>query len=114
MEVSLLLRHNTSSIVNSSNTGMSLAREERWSLLTLLLSLKIQIHRRMTAPPAAYASSRLFSHRLTTLDKGVIASVSISKNLEISGDGALLIDQIGPFIFFFNFNFFLFWEMDQI
>ncbi|KAL5755272.1 hypothetical protein ACOSP7_023492 [Xanthoceras sorbifolium] len=96
---------------------MSLAREERWSLLTLLLSLKIQIHRRMTALPvatlmpmktspssaktsAAYASSRLFSHRLTTLDRGAIASVSISRNLEISGDGALLIDQIGPFIFF--------------
>ncbi|KAL5837021.1 hypothetical protein ACOSQ3_014190 [Xanthoceras sorbifolium] len=42
MEVSLLLRHNTSSIASSSTTGMSLATEERWSLLTLLLSLKTQ------------------------------------------------------------------------
>ncbi|KAL5774667.1 hypothetical protein ACOSP7_012224 [Xanthoceras sorbifolium] len=99
MEVSMLLRHNTSSIVSSYNTGMGLAREERWSLLTLLLSLKIQIGRRMTTPPvatsmpmttspslvktsAAYASSRLFSHRLTTLDRSAIASVSISRNLK--------------------------------
>ncbi|KAL5755111.1 hypothetical protein ACOSP7_023331 [Xanthoceras sorbifolium] len=109
MKVSLLLRHNTSSIASSSNTGMSLATEERWPLLTVLLSLKIQTRRWMTAPPVttstpmmtspslaktstSYASSRLFSHRLTTLDRGAIASVSISRNLEISGDGALLMD----------------------
>ncbi|KAL5774837.1 hypothetical protein ACOSP7_012394 [Xanthoceras sorbifolium] len=87
MEVSLLLRHNISSIASSSITGMTLATKERWSLLTLLLFLKTQIRCRITAPPIAtstsmmtspssvktsaadYASSWLFSHRLPTLDK---------------------------------------------